>query len=136
MKVLLRIDGVLREAGELPLRAMPYLAGRIKVLSDLITYRSDLAQEGRIRYERNGSAVDLRVSVFPLACGEKVVVRVFDPSERLRALERLGLPGAILETLRGTLAGNDGMILFTGPAGSGKTTTIYACLAELAGGEG
>ena len=91
VKVLVRVDGVLREVGRLPLGALAYVMGRIKVLADLVTYRNDLAQEGRIRFQHDGTAADLRVSVFPTALGEKAVVRIFDPSERLKEVDQLGL---------------------------------------------
>ena len=136
VKILLRVDGVLRAVAELPPSAHAYVTGRIKVLADLLTYRTDLAQEGRVRFERDGAAVDLRVSVFPAAFGEKIVVRLFDPSERLKTLGQLGLAPGTMGALREALAANDGVILFTGPAGSGKTTTIYACLAALVPVEG
>ena len=136
VKVLVRVDGVLREVGRLPCGALAYLMGRIKVLADLVTYRNDLAQEGRIRFQHDGTAADLRVSVFPTALGEKAVVRIFDPSERLKEVDQLGLAAEALGALRQALAQNDGMVLFTGPAGSGKTTTIYACLAALVPVEG
>jgi len=136
VKILLRVDGVLRPVARLPASAHPYVAGRIKVLADLLTYRTDLAQEGRVRFDRDGAPIDLRISVFPTAFGEKIVVRLFDPSERLKTLHELGLAPGTMGALREALAANDGVILFTGPAGSGKTTTIYACLSALVPVEG
>ncbi len=136
LALFIRVDGVLRKAGTLDPACAPYVVGRIKVLADLLTYRTDIPQEGRIPFEYEGAPVDLRISIFPTVSGEKVVVRVFDPSERLKSLDQLGLPPHVLESLGEGMSANDGIILFTGPAGSGKTTTIYACLSALVPVEG
>ena len=102
----------------------------MKVLADLLTYRTDVPQEGRIR--RPETDVEMRVSTFPTVHGEKAVVRLFGLASRYQRLDDLALPDDILQPLRKLLGETSGVILATGPAGSGKTTTIYACLREVA----
>ena len=98
--------------------------------------RTDVPQEGRLRgsTDETGSETggEVRISTFPTLFGEKAVVRLFAGSGKFRKLDELGLPGEVLDTLRGLLDETGGVILLTGPAGSGKTTTIYAALRELA----
>ncbi|HIQ20063.1 MAG TPA: type II/IV secretion system protein [Planctomycetes bacterium] len=126
----LRIDGVLQPCGRFPQRVAANIVGRLKVLADLLTYRVDVPQEGRIRAVEQD--VEMRVTTFPTLHGERAVVRLFGGSQRYRRLDDLGLPEDILTTLRRLLRATSGAILVTGPAGSGKTTTVYACLRELA----
>ena len=102
---------------------------RLKVLADLLTYRNDVPQEGRIRTD--DADVEVRVSTFPTLHGERAVVRLFSSKLRYRDLSELQLPDEILSRLRELLLETSGAILVTGPAGSGKTTTLYACLHEL-----
>lgn len=128
--VRFRIDGVLRTVATLPKAIAPNIAARLKVLAELLTYRLDIPQEGRIRQAESGG-VDMRVSTFPTIHGEKVAVRVFDPSFRTFDLDDLGLPPLILEWLKQLVLETSGAVLLTGPSGSGKTTTVYACLAHL-----
>lgn len=125
-----RIDGVLQSAGFLPAALAPNIVARLKVQADLLTYRTDLPQEGRIRAPAGD--VELRVSTFPTLYGEKAVVRFFAATGQFRHLDDLGLPDDVLIRLRELLAATSGAIFATGPAGSGKTTTLYACLRELA----
>ena len=124
-----RIDGVLHHVGTIPAGLGPNVVARLKVLSDLLTYKSDVPQEGRIR--GLPGTVEMRVSTFPTLHGEKAVVRLFAASGRYERIEELGLPPEIARAVGLLLGETSGMILFTGPAGSGKTTTIYACLREL-----
>ncbi len=124
-----RIDGVLRPIGLLPASLAPNVIARLKVLAELLTYRSDVPQEGRVRGA--GGEGEVRVSTFPTLHGEKAVVRLFAASGRFLRLGDLGLPDDIRDGLARVLAETSGAILLTGPAGSGKTTTIYACLREL-----
>ncbi len=131
VELRLRIDGVLRPAGTLEGRYRANLVARLKVLADLVTYRSDLPQEGRIPRERVGLPVDLRVSTFPTLWGEKAVVRIFDPARMSLSLDALGLPEADRILLEERLRRPGGTILLTGPSGSGKTTLIYAALRRL-----
>jgi type II secretory ATPase GspE/PulE/Tfp pilus assembly ATPase PilB-like protein len=129
LEVRWRTDGVLNPAAMLPATVSAKVIARLKVLADLLTYRTDVPQEGRIRAAPG--EVEMRLSTFPTLYGEKAVVRIFAGSGRYQRLEDLGLPEEILLTLRRLLSATSGAILFSGPAGSGKTTTIYACLREL-----
>lgn len=129
LEVRWRIDGVLHPAAVLPPVAAPKVVARLKVLAELLTYRNDVPQEGRIR--GTPGALEMRLSTFPTLYGEKAVVRLFSGSGRHQRLEDLGLPGEVFAALRRLLGATSGAILFSGPAGSGKTTTIYACLREL-----
>ena len=95
----------------------------------MLTYRNDVPQEGRIR--GGAGEVEMRVSTFPTLYGEKAVVRIFAGAGKYQRLDDLGLPVEVLDTLRRLLGATSGAIVFSGPAGSGKTTTIYACLREL-----
>jgi len=105
------------------------LVARLKVLAGLLTYRVDVPQEGRLRVQF--ASVELRLSTFPTLHGEKAVVRLFVGSGQYRQLEDLAFPADILDSLKNLLAETSGLVLITGPAGSGKTTTAYACLREL-----
>lgn len=124
-----RVDGVLQPAGMLPKSVTPNVVARLKVLANLLTYRNDVPQEGRI--QGGPGDVEMRVSTFPTLFGEKAVVRLFAGQGRFLRLVDLGLPPEVLDTLGGLLNETSGAILLAGPAASGKTTTIYACLREL-----
>ncbi len=124
-----RIDGVLRLTGLLPANLAPNVVARLKVLADLLTYRTDVPQEGRVRGASGDGEV--RVSTFPTLHGEKAVVRLFAASGRFLRLADLGLPEDLRAGLARALGETSGAILLTGPAGGGKTTTLYACLREL-----
>jgi len=125
-----RIDGVLQSIAKLPRQGAPNVVARLKVLADLLTYRTDVPQEGRIRGAPG--RVEMRLSTFPTLHGEKAVVRLFAGPDRFLSLADLGLPDEVGKTLSGLLDETSGAIVLSGPAGSGKTTTIYACLRELA----
>ncbi len=173
----LRIDGVLQPIAELPRETSSNVIARLKVLSELLTYRTDVPQEGRVRSDsvamsngngdRRGSpdpaadgdlrsagaagsgdprqapaglgdprrardhSVEMRVSTFPTLFGEKAVVRLFVGSGGFRFLGELGLPEDIETALQRLLDRRNGLLLITGPAGSGKTTTAYAALREI-----
>jgi type II secretory ATPase GspE/PulE/Tfp pilus assembly ATPase PilB-like protein len=101
------------------------------VLADLLTYRLDVPQEGRMRQAVAQFGADMRVSTFPTIHGEKAAVRLFDATGRTLDLEQLGLPQELLRDLAAMLRERSGAVLLTGPSGSGKTTTIYACLRHL-----
>jgi general secretion pathway protein E len=130
LQLAFRIDGVLQPVGQFPAGKVSDVVARLKVLADLLTYRTDVPQEGRVRGEH--FAGEIRVSTFPTLHGEKAVVRLFAAEAKFQFLEHLGLPAEIESRLRKLLGETSGSILITGPAGSGKTTTIYACLRELA----
>ena len=129
-RLRLRLDGVLEELGQVPRERLPLLVQRLKVLAGLLTYRSDVPQDGRVALALNGDRCELRVSVLPTLHGEKAVVRLLGQAGP-RRLEELGWPAAAGEALRGALAARQGLVAFAGPAGSGKTTAIYAGLRAL-----
>lgn len=124
-----RIDGVLQLAGTIPREVAPNVISRLKILAELMTYRTDIPQEGRIQGGSGG--IEMRVSTFPTVYGEKAVVRIFAGVRNLVKLDELGLPEEVRDKLRLLLSETSGAILLAGPAGSGKSTTIYACLREL-----
>ncbi|WP_010586471.1 GspE/PulE family protein [Schlesneria paludicola] len=129
LQVLWRIDGVLQPIAAYSRSLTPNIVARLKVMAELLTYRTDIPQEGRLR--ESTSDVEMRLSTFPTLYGEKAVVRLFASSGRFQLPQELGLPEELLEELLGLLHETRGAILITGPAGSGKTTTAYACLREL-----
>ncbi|MCA9013766.1 MAG: type II/IV secretion system protein [Planctomycetaceae bacterium] len=130
MRMDWRIDGVLHHVADFSHELAPRITSRLKVISHLLTYRTDVPQEGRIR-QQGEQAVETRISTFPTLYGEKVVVRLFVGSGQYKHLESLNLPEEILGELQRLLTQTGGVVLMTGPAGSGKTTTIYACLREI-----
>jgi type II secretory ATPase GspE/PulE/Tfp pilus assembly ATPase PilB-like protein len=133
LQVQWRRHGVMEPAALLPATIAANVAARLKVLAELLTYRTDLPQEGRIRSDAaDAEQVEMRVSTFPTLHGEKVVVRLFVGSGQYRRLGELGLPEEMAGHLRELLLERGGLLLITGPAGSGKTTTAYAALRELA----
>ena len=123
-----RLDGVLHPATRVPTGLGQNVVARVKVLADLLTYKTDVPQEGRIDRDKVDAPADLRVSTFPTVRGEKVVIRLFDPETQDVDLDALGYPEEILDEIKRQLRMPKGVILLTGPAGSGKTTTIYAGL--------
>lgn len=127
LRMLWRVDGVLHDVAEL--ERPPNVVGRLKVLAELLTYRSDVPQEGRIR--TGDETLEMRVSTFPTIHGEQAVVRLFVGSGRYRHLSDLGLPDDILGELQRLLSLTGGAVLVAGPAGSGKTTTLYAALRHI-----
>ncbi|MEW6158015.1 MAG: GspE/PulE family protein [Verrucomicrobiota bacterium] len=129
--VRIRLLGVLTELVHLPLDLMDKISGRLKVMANLISYQNDLPQEGHAPASPEIGGVELRISVFPTVRGEKIVVRIFDPSNRSFELSSLGFDDETLQSLLTLLARPSGLILFTGPTGSGKTTAIYASLYHL-----
>jgi type II secretory ATPase GspE/PulE/Tfp pilus assembly ATPase PilB-like protein len=131
-----RLSGVLQELVHLPLDLMDKLAGRIKVMASLISYQTDLPQEGHVAASPEFGNVELRVSFFPTVRGEKIVIRIFDPQNRSFDLAGLGFEDETLQTFVRLLSRPNGLILLTGPTGCGKTTAIYAALTHLANRHG
>ena len=130
-KIRFRLDGILHASLFLPLKIHPAVVARIKILSNLKIDETRLPQDGRFGITVGQKNVDFRVSTFPTALGEKVVLRVLDPQESSMSLEGLGLERRNFEILKRAIARPYGMILVTGPTGSGKTTTLYAVLHIL-----
>ncbi len=131
LNVRFRLNGVLHPSLFLPLKVHPAIVARIKILSGLKIDESRVPQDGRFSVKINNADVDFRVSTFPTLYGEKVEIRVLDPSTGNRSFEELGLEGRNLEVVKEAVKKPYGMILFTGPTGSGKTTTQYAILRTL-----
>lgn len=129
-QIKIRIDGVLQTLGEIPRGEKTDATARLKILAGLLTYRTDIPQEGRVSDLTFGQEV--RVSTFPALHGERVVIRILWQQEELHDLSDLGLPQSIADELAALLKESSGMILVAGPAGSGKSTTAYACLRHIA----
>lgn len=129
-----RIDGLLHDAARLPLEHHRRIIGRIKVLARIATYHKDTPQDGRVEPEATPCGRAMRVSTFPTVHGEKVVVRLLDIDPALFSLDVLGFAPDVVGALRGIIARGQGTLLLTGPASSGKTTTIYAILREILDG--
>lgn len=129
--VRFRVDGVLRKVITLPIEILPSLVSRIKILSGMKIDETRLPQDGRFQTTIDGSEVDFRVSTFPTVNGEKVVSRILDKSAGILTLEQLGFRGSAFKILEENIKKSHGMILVTGPTGSGKTTTLYAVLQKL-----
>jgi type IV pilus assembly protein PilB len=126
-----RVDGVLRDVMNPPANLKAALISRIKIMADLDIAERRRPQDGRIHLTADGRTIDLRVSTLPTMFGEKVVLRVLDQSSTQIGLSRLGLPTNVLQQWESAVSKPHGMILVTGPTGSGKTTTLYATLAKL-----
>lgn len=123
-----RIDGMLHDAMILPKLAGPSIIARIKVLSNLKLDEKRLPQDGRFKIDVNGEKISFRVSILPTYFGEKVVMRLLRESVSGFTLEKLGFHGRNLEMLHESTSMSEGMVLTTGPTGSGKTTTLYTLL--------
>ncbi|MDR4506490.1 MAG: GspE/PulE family protein [Candidatus Scalindua sp.] len=126
-----RLDGVLRDYTP-PTRDLYFATiNRIKIMSNLNIAEKRLPQDGRIRLKVGGREIDVRVSVIPMLYGEGIVLRILDKSNVSLDLVKLGFEGVILENLKNLIKKPEGMLLVTGPTGSGKTTTLYAALKEI-----
>ena len=131
MRLRYRIDGVLLDATPPPKQMQLALASRFKIMSNLDIAERRLPQDGRMRVKVSGKDYDLRVSVLPTVHGEKIVLRVLDKSNLSASLDKLGLDEATFKQFKAAIDAPHGLILVTGPTGSGKTTTLYSALNEL-----
>ncbi len=131
LSVRLRIDGVLREILSLPARLTPVITSRIKVMARLDIAENRVPQDGRISLSMGGRLVDVRVSTLPSRFGERVVMRLLDKEQAQLDLDTLGMPTGILDRFKQLLKRPNGIILVTGPTGSGKTTSLYGALTLL-----
>ena len=131
LRVRFRFLGELHSSIFLPLRILPAVVARIKILSNLKIDEARIPQDGRFSTEVDGKSIDFRVSTFPTTLGEKVAIRVLDPATGLKSFEDLGLEERNLKVVKEGISKPYGLILVTGPTGCGKTTTLYAILQML-----
>jgi type II secretory ATPase GspE/PulE/Tfp pilus assembly ATPase PilB-like protein/ActR/RegA family two-component response regulator len=131
VQVNYRIDGVLRSAMSLPRAVGVPLVSRIKIMSGLDITDRLRPQDGRARVAVNGNRIDLRISTLPASTGEKVVIRILDATTNVLSLESLGVVGEDLAIVKELMNLREGIVLVTGPTGSGKTTTLYAALRNI-----
>lgn len=131
VQVRYRIDGVLKEVNRLPHNVLNALVSRIKILSNLKIDEHRVPQDGRFKIKIGGKQYALRVSTLPVADGEKTVMRILDESNQAVSLESLGFWGKSLQNMNASLPEPNGMILITGPTGSGKSTTLFSILTIL-----
>ncbi len=130
-RVRFRLDGILHSSIFLPLRILPSIVARVKILSNLKIDETRVPQDGRFSAQIKDRAVDFRVSTFPTILGEKVAIRILDPIKRKIDFKALGITGSNLKRLEEAIKSPYGMVLVSGPTGSGKTTTLYAILGIL-----
>ena len=131
LKIRCRIDGILREVLRLPKSTEPPLVSRIKILANLKIDEHRVPQDGEFTITAAGRDIDLRIAISPTVWGEQVVIRLLDKSGTSLKLEDMGYTGRSLRTIREGLQGTNGMILTSGPTGSGKSTSLYALLQEV-----
>jgi len=131
VKVRYRIDGVLRETKHAPRKFLASILARVKIMAGLNIAEKRLPQDGRIRRKIAGKDIDMRVATAPTAGGERVTIRLLDRTSVLLGLPDIGMAGDTLQLIRSIIARPHGILLVTGPTGSGKTTTLYACLSEI-----
>ena len=131
LRVRFRVLGILHSSFFLPLKILPAVIARVKILSNLRIDETRIPQDGRFSAKIEEKEIDFRVSTFPTSLGEKVALRVLDPTIGLKSFDELGLTGKSFEVLKLAIKKPYGMILATGPTGCGKTTTLYAILQGL-----
>ena len=131
LKIRCRVDGILREIMKLPKSTEPPLISRIKILSNLKIDEHRIPQDGEFSINVGGRDIDLRIAISPVVWGEQVVIRLLDKSGSSFKLEEMGYRGRALRTIRDGLKRSNGMILTSGPTGSGKSTSLYALLQEI-----
>ena len=131
LKIRVRVDGVLREIMRLPKSTEPAMVSRIKILSNLKIDEHRIPQDGQFAVMVSEKEVDLRISISPIVWGEQVVIRILDKSGTSLKLEDMGYVGHALQTIRKGIEKPNGMVLTSGPTGSGKSTSMYALLQEI-----
>lgn len=127
----MRVDGLLQETELKEVNIGPAIVSRLKIMAGLDISERRLPQDGRFALTIKNSPVDIRMATMPVQFGEAVVLRLLDQSQGIRSLDKAGMPAALLTDFRRKLASPNGIILVTGPTGSGKTTTLYGALTEL-----
>jgi type IV pilus assembly protein PilB len=135
LKVRYRIDGILHDVMTIPRRAQFSLISRVKIMSEMDIAEKRAPQDGRFAATIHGGEYDFRVSSLPAIYGEKVVLRILDKSSITVGLDKLGLSPELLPSFRRSCSSTHGIILVTGPTGSGKSTTLYSVLGEVSSGE-
>jgi len=133
MRTRYRIDGVLFEIKQSPMKMHPAIVSRIKIMADLDISERRLPQDGKIKVSVAGRAIDLRISTLPTNHGEKVVIRVLDSESITRGLEQLGMEPDVMKGFDNQITMPHGILLVTGPTGSGKSTTLYSALCQMDG---
>lgn len=131
VKLRYRIDGVLYDIESIPKRLQPAIISRIKLMAKLDIAERRRPQDGRIRIKTSAREIDIRVSTVPVLYGESVVMRILDKESLVVDLDRLGFPAEVFSSFRKLVSRPNGIILVTGPTGSGKTTTLYGALQEI-----
>lgn len=131
VRIRIRVDGVLRNMMILPCQSHPSLVSRIKIMADMDIAEKRIPLDGRIQVKILKKSIDLRVSTIPTIFGEKVVIRILDKGAVMAELDQLGFTPEFLKKYREHISRPYGMILITGPTGSGKTTTLYSTLNEI-----
>ncbi len=129
--VRFRIDGVLYDIHKMPKQVFPAFASRIKTLARMDIAEKRRPQDGRIKTIQDGKEIELRVSTLPVAFGEKIVMRIFDPGILMQKINELGFSERELNIFQSSISAPYGLVLVTGPTGSGKTTTLYSALKTL-----
>lgn len=131
LRVRLRIDGLLYDHHLFDAVLMPQIISRIKVLAHIDIAQKRIPQDGKFQVNRDNTVIDMRVSTFPTLFGQKMVIRILDPSEKTIGVECLGMSADVLHKFKQLLSDPQGFFLVTGPTGSGKTTTLYAGLSHI-----
>jgi len=135
VKIRFRIDGILQEVMSLPKTTEAALVSRIKILSNLKIDEHRIPQDGQAQYRTKTKEVDMRIAIAPISFGEQIVIRLLDKSEGIYDIDHLGFKGRAAELLKKAITKPYGMILSTGPTGSGKSTTLYAIIQTIKSGK-
>src|SRR3989344_1054783 len=131
LRIRFRVDGQLKDVFTLPKNAQSAVISRIKILSNMKIDEQRLPQDARFRFTFQGDDIDFRVSTFPTTYGEKAVLRLLSKANKIPSFEELGLTSGRLKTVSKALSASHGMLLVTGPTGSGKSTTLFVALSQL-----